>query len=107
MSNKLVGRDLADFGHARLRDILFDAVSTLWRQRQTEGLTVEVIAERIERSADWVQCQLSAPGEWTLQTAGELIQGLDGETEITIHDLIGTEPSQAVPDTGVDLWNVL
>lgn len=82
-----VGRDLADYGFARLRDVMFDAVHRLWRRRQAEGTTIEQIAAKIERSPRWVREHLEAPGLWTLRTAGELIQGLDGEAEITVTGL--------------------
>jgi len=87
MSNVLIGRDFANDGVAHLRDDLFDAVLTLWQQRQAEGVTIEAIAARIERTPRWVHRHLSGPGEWTLQIAGELIQGLDGQTLIRVTDV--------------------
>ncbi len=86
----LTGRDLADFGYARLRDQLFDTVLQLWRQRKSEGVTIPMVAARIGRKPKWVKAKLSAPGDWTLKVAGALIQGLDGEfvvAAIPVHQL--------------------
>lgn len=80
----LVGRDLANYGVARLRDDAFDAVLALWRRRESEGWTMKRVADRIGRDPAWVNRALRAPGNWTLRTIGELIQGLDGEAEINV-----------------------
>ena len=80
----LAKRDLADYGVARFRDQVFDAVLNLWRRRRSEGWTQKQIAEFIGRDAGWVSRNLRAPGNWTLRTAGELTQALDGEAEIKI-----------------------
>ena len=77
-------RDLADYGVARFRDLVFDAVLTLWRRRQTEGWTQKRVAEAIGRDPAWVSRNLRAPGNWTLQTAGELVQGLRGEAQVIV-----------------------
>lgn len=57
---------------------------TLWRRRQREGWTQKRVAEAIGRDPGWVSRNLRAPGNWTLQTAGEFVQGLDGEAEVTV-----------------------
>lgn len=80
----LAHRDLADYGVARLRDDAFDAVQALWRRRESEGWTQKRVADRIGRDPAWVNRTLRAPGNWTLRTIGELVQGLDGEAEINI-----------------------
>lgn len=85
----LHGRDLADYGTARLADHLFDAVRVLWRQRQAEGWTYDRVAKVIDRSPDWVRTHLSGPGYWTLRVAGELIVALEGEAEIRISSISG------------------
>ena len=77
-------RDRADYGFARLRDQMFDAVTALWRRRKAEGLTQKELAARIGRDPAWVSRNLAAPGNWTLRTAGELIQALDGEADINV-----------------------
>ena len=77
-------RDRADYGFARLRDQMFDAVAALWRRRKAEGLTQKELAARIGRDPAWVSRNLAAPGNWTLRTAGELIQSLEGEAEIQV-----------------------
>jgi hypothetical protein len=45
------------------------------------------LAEAIGRDRGWVSRNLSAPGNWTLRTFGELIQGLGGEPVISVHAL--------------------
>lgn len=77
-------RDLAEYGIARFRDQVFDAVQMLWRRRKKEGWTQKRLAESIGRDPGWVSTNLRAPGNWTLLTAGELIQGLHGEAEIRV-----------------------
>lgn len=77
-------RDLADYGFARFRDQIFDAVLGLWRRRREGGWTQKIVADKIGRDPGWVSRTLSSPGNWTLKTAGELIQALDGEAEIRV-----------------------
>ena len=77
-------RERADYGFARLRDQMFDAVTALWRRRKAEGLAQKELAARIGRDPAWVSRSLAAPGNWTLRTAGELIQALEGEAEIRV-----------------------
>lgn len=83
-SENRASRDRADYGFARLRDQVFDAVTALWRRRKAEGLSQKELAARIGRDPAWVSRSLAAPGNWTLRTAGELIQALQGEAEIHI-----------------------
>ena len=64
-------------GSCRLRlrphgDLAFDAVSNLWRRRQSEGMKKKDIAEALGRDPAWVSRSLSGPGNWTLTTFGEL-----------------------------------
>ena len=78
---------LADYGFARVRDSAFDAVSALWRIRQSEGVTQKDIADKIGRDAGWVSRQLKGPGNWTFRTFGALVEALDGEAEISVEPL--------------------
>ena len=87
-----------DYGFARLRDQMFDAVTALWRRRRAEGLTLAALAARIGRDPAWVSRSLAAPGNWTLRTAGELIQALQGEAEIHIAALEDKLETGAVDD---------
>jgi hypothetical protein len=77
-------RDLADYGVARFQDQVFDAVLTLWRRRQSEGWLQKDVADAIDRDPSWVSKNLRAPGNWTLRTAGEFVQGLRGEANISV-----------------------
>jgi hypothetical protein len=85
-------RDLAEYGVARFRDQIFDSVLVLWRRRKAEGWTQKFVAERIGRDPGWVSRNLRAPGNWTARTAGELIQGLNGEAELLVTAL--EEPAE-------------
>lgn len=77
-------RERADYGFARVRDIAFDAVKTLWRRRHQEGMKQTDLANAIGRDPAWVSRSLRAPGNWTLRTIGELVEALDGEVEIVV-----------------------
>ena len=80
-------REVADYGFARARDIAFDAVSALWRKRRAEGMKQIQLAKSIGRDSGWVSRNLRGPGNWTLRTLGELVEGLDGELTITVYPL--------------------
>jgi hypothetical protein len=84
VGQELAARDLAEYGVARFRDQLFDAVGALWRRRKSEGWTQKQVAEAIGRDPGWVSRNLRAPGNWTTRIAGEFIQGLRGEAEVRI-----------------------
>ncbi|MDA8051134.1 MAG: hypothetical protein M0002_14230 [Rhodospirillales bacterium] len=90
----LEGRDLAEYGVVRVRDQAFDAVLALWRKRSAAGLTQKALADAIGRDRAWVSKNLRAPGNWTLRTFGELVQGLNGEVEIK---LAGSEDAVVQP----------
>lgn len=77
-------KELADYGFGRVRDIAFDAVRALWTRRKSEGWKQNRIAEAIDMPEARLSKYLSGPGNWTLRTLGELVEGLDGEIEITI-----------------------
>jgi hypothetical protein len=84
-TSDLERRDLAEYGVARFRDQIFDAVTALWRRRKNEGWTQKQVADAIGRDPGWVSKNLRAPGNWTSKTAGELIQGLNGEAEVYVY----------------------
>ena len=52
------------------------------------------IASILNRDPGWVSKQLSAPGNWTLRTIGELIEAMNGELEIRA---VGIEEPYATP----------
>ncbi len=77
--------DLSDYGFARVRDLAFDAVHALFRHRQeTEGTQQKDIAARLECSPARINRTLSAPGNWTLRTFGELVEALGGDVQIIV-----------------------
>jgi hypothetical protein len=73
-----------DYGFARVRDIAFDAVSSLWERRQKEGMTQADIADALGSDPGWVSKNMRGPGNWTLRTFGGLVEALRGEAQITI-----------------------
>jgi hypothetical protein len=75
---------LSDYGLARARDKAFDAVRALWAKRQSEGVKLKDVAQRIGADKGWVSKQLSGPGNWTLRTFGALVEGMDGEIDISV-----------------------
>ena len=87
-------RDRADYGFARVRDIAFDAVQSLWRRRRSEGMKQVDIARSLEREPAWVNRSLRGPGNWTLRTFGEMVEALNGEIEITVHAMEDPLPLQ-------------
>ena len=80
-------KDQAAYETARIRDLAFDAVHSLWCRRQKSGLTQAALAEAIGRDEAWVSRTLKGPGNWTVRTLGTLVGGLGGEVEITVHAL--------------------
>ena len=86
-------RELADYGFARVRDIAFDAVNALWRRRRDGGMKQVELARIIGRDPGWISKNLSGPGNWTLRTFGELVEGLDGRIVINVY------PSEEAPST--------
>lgn len=91
-------RDSVNYGIGRARDIAFDAVYKLWLRRQAEGMTQADLAKAIGRDEAWVSRTLSGPGNWTLKTIGTLVQGLNGELEITAHAMEDPVPGGPHPD---------
>jgi hypothetical protein len=77
----------SDYGYARVRDKAFDAVHELWTRRNTAGVTLVDVAEKIGRDKGWLSKQMNGPGNWTLRTFGELVMALDGEAEIAVYGL--------------------
>lgn len=81
------GSDRGDYGFARVRDLAFDAVVSLWRKRRSAGMKQSDIAAILNRDPGWVSKQFRGPGNWTLRTIGELIEAMNGEFEITAYGL--------------------
>ncbi|MEA2889169.1 MAG: hypothetical protein QOD11_3529 [Bradyrhizobium sp.] len=107
-----------EFGFARARDAAFDAVSTLWNRRQSEGMTQTDIANALGSDPGWVSKNLRGPGNWTLRTFGALVEALNGEARITIralddppqilsnyHAYVGYEPQTATTSVRTPLAN--
>jgi hypothetical protein len=80
----LKGRDRENYGFARIRDVAYDAVQELWRQRKVEGWSQVRLAANIGRDTGWLSRYLRGPGNWTFRTFGALVEGLDGVVEIRV-----------------------
>jgi hypothetical protein len=80
----LTPKERDQYGFARVRDIAFDAVQSLWRRRRAEGITQVDLANAIGRDTAWVSKNLRGPGNWTLRTFGALVEGLGGAAEIIV-----------------------
>src|SRR5580693_642084 len=94
--NEMSPRDRADFGYARVRNAAYEAVQKLWRRRKENGLTQQALAASIGMDPARLSKYLSGPGNWTLRTFGELVEGLDGEAEIKVfglEDQLSTRPN--------------
>jgi transcriptional regulator with XRE-family HTH domain len=91
-----------DFGFIRIRDIAFDAVQSLWRRRQTEGMTQADLASAINADAAWVSKNLRGPGNWTLRTFGAFVEALHGEAQITVRAIEDPLPIRANSHAYVD-----
>jgi len=77
-------KDLGKYGHARAKDLAFDAVRELWDIRRREGMTQASLASKIGRDPAWVNRNLRGPANWTLRTLGEFVAALMGELEIKV-----------------------
>jgi hypothetical protein len=62
-------------------------------------MTQSELAKAIGRDEGWVSRTLNGPGNWTLRTIATLVQGLNGELEITAHAM-----EDPVPDAGPDAY---
>ena len=67
------------FFQARLRNRLFDLVLKRFLEQQNSGLTKAELARRIGKSPEQITRLLGAPGNWTLDTASDLLIGIAGE----------------------------
>jgi hypothetical protein len=80
----LTPKERRDYGFARIRDAAFDAVSSLWARRQSEGMTQVDVANAIGGDPGWVSKNLRGPGNWTMKTFGTFVEALNGEALITV-----------------------
>lgn len=79
------------FGFARVRDKAFASVRKLWNVREEQGWTQLDLARRMGKNPAWVSRKLSGPTNWTFRTFGDLTDAMDGEVEIMVRDLQGTQ----------------
>jgi hypothetical protein len=81
----LSAQELADYGHAIVRDLAFDVVRSLWDKRHSAGMKQFELAERIGKDPAWISRNLRGPGNWTFRTFGAFLAALDAEVEMTGH----------------------
>lgn len=79
--------DRRAYGVERARSHAFAAVIELWRLRKANGMKQTELADRLGRDTGWLSKKLRGPGNWTLKTLGEMVEALDGEIEIQVHDI--------------------
>jgi hypothetical protein len=110
----LTPKERRDYGFARIRDAAFDAVSSLWERRQSEGMTQVDVANAIGGDPGWVSKNLRGPGNWTMKTFGTFVEALNGEAQITVraaedplpvrsnhHAYVGYEPDITVTSSNI------
>lgn len=74
----------AQYGAALAKGAAFDAVYGLWRRRKAEGWTGTRIAAAVDVDEGWLSKQFIGPRNWTMDTTGVLVEGLEGVIEITV-----------------------
>ena len=77
-------KDRAKHGAALVKGAAFDAVQSLWRRRSAEGWTRAQFAAAIDVDEGWLSKQFVGPRNWTMETFGTLVEGLNGEVEIIV-----------------------
>jgi hypothetical protein len=78
-------KERAQYGAAVAKGAAFDAVRDLWDRRKAEGWTQAKLANAIGVDEGWLSKQFVGPRNWTMETYGMLVEGLDGEPEILAH----------------------
>jgi hypothetical protein len=77
-------KELAQYGAALAKGAAFDAVYGLWRRRSSEGWTRSRVAANIAADEGWLSKQFVGPRNWTMESFGTLVVGLNGEIEIIV-----------------------
>lgn len=75
-------KERAKYGAALAKGAAFDAVGELWRRRKVEKWTLGQVADAIDVDLGWLSKQFNGPRNWTMETFGALVEGLNGEIEI-------------------------
>jgi hypothetical protein len=75
-------KDRAQYGAALAKAAAFDAVYGLWRRRSLEGWTQARVAANIGVDEGWLSKQFVGPRNWTMDSFGTLVVGLEGELDI-------------------------
>jgi hypothetical protein len=85
ITNQMSPKDRAKYGAALVKGAAFDAVQNLWRRRSAEGWTQARVASAVGVDEGWLSKQFVGPRNWTMETFGVLVEGLNGEVEIVVH----------------------
>jgi plasmid maintenance system antidote protein VapI len=67
------------FFQARTRNRLYDFVMNKFAEKEAAGLTRAELARRIGKKPEQISRLLGAPGNWTTDTASDLLLGIAGE----------------------------
>ncbi len=82
--SQLTPRELSDYRYARIRDVAFDAIKSLWQRRKAEGMKQTDLAQLLDADPATISRNLRGPGNWTLRTISDLTAALRGEVELTV-----------------------
>jgi hypothetical protein len=77
-------KDRAQHGAALAKGAAFDAVYGLWRRRSAEGWPQARVASNVDVDEGWLSKQFVGPRNWTMESVGTLVEGLDGQIEIIV-----------------------
>ena len=96
------GKDRAQYGIAKVRTHAFSEIIKRWRKRKIEGMTQAEFAEALGRDTGWLSKNLKGPSNMTLKTFARMVEALDGEAEILVHDLRAPSPHRDNYDAYAD-----
>lgn len=72
-----VGEAEKSYGRATTRIQVATAVWTLWdRLRKEQGIDQQWLADRMGKDKSWASRLLKGPGNWTLDTVGDLLEAM-------------------------------
>lgn len=67
------------YGRAITRVQVASAIWALWdRMRQEQGVDQQWLADRMGKDKSWASRLLKGPGNWTLDTVGEILEAMGG-----------------------------
>jgi len=82
--NDMSPKERAQHGAALAKGAAFDGVYGLWRRRNAEGWTRSRVANNVDVDEGWLSKQFIGPRNWTMESFGTLVEGLQGEVTIIV-----------------------